>query len=683
MLCVLSTVFGMLYVRVRTIRSLLWLLGWTAAALQLVFLQVSARPHGVFPALAETCLQLAALMFLGSLSPLKLKHRDLHFVTLFAAPLILYSFLALYTPDPGILLRIVMLLSDLAAVSVAVAWSLRENLLPPWFTTLFALLVGGLCLYAGIHNNSEAVLNAALAGNTFITALLVVTDYRRRSPGVFITTAGLLLWSLPAFTGTYPLAGTHAAHLWLPRIFNIAKVVAAIGMIVLVLEDELAAHEETKQNERRAHLELEEYARIDFLPSSAENSASFESVCRAIAEYSRFAQSALLLRAPDGNFQVAAHAGLDDATLAMLQTLTGNLDEDGLRQLGASSGVHFDLGRTLNADLTPLLPGFDSDAEMTHPHLLRMRTRDGVLDGLLLLWKLKNAARALASEDILPIELMLSRLASARDHHHLARQVARTEKLASLGQLAAGVAHELNNPLTVLMGYSEIMSDEPEPRVQKYAGMMLTESRRMKQIIESLVRFWRPSASQAEEIHIDLLLQDISQLHRAELAARGIELTLDVPPGLPSILGSYDQIQQVLMQVLNNAVSSLTRDEGRPWRTAGPARSRHIWMEARPATTGLQVLIADNGPGFTDPERVFDPFFTTKAVGEGIATGMGLSLCYTIVREHSGDIRAWNREPHGAAICIELPSAASRSLVNFAHPAAPGAQNQPTQQPSR
>ncbi|HCT59671.1 MAG TPA: two-component sensor histidine kinase [Acidobacterium sp.] len=674
LLCVLAAVFGMLYLRVRTIRSFLWLLGWTAAALQLVFLQASPHAYGLFPALAESCIQVAALMFLGSLSPLKLKHHDVHYVTLFALPLIFYSFLALFTPHPDMLMRAVMLLSDLAAVGVAVAWSLRENLLPPWFTTTFALVVGGLCIYAGFHGDDQVVLNAALAGNTFITALLVITDYNRRSPGVLFTVAGLVLWCLPAFTGPHPFSGTHSfAAIWLLRVFNMAKVVAAIGMIVLVLEDELAAHDEAKQNERRAHMELEEYARLDFLPSAAQEiAASFEPVCRAIAQYSRFARAALLLRAPDGSFAVAAYAGLEAATLSMLHTLSGNLDEDGLRQLGASSGVRFDLGRTTQADLAPLLPGTASSNEMTRPHLLRMRTREGALDGLLLLWGLKNPARALATEDILPIELLLSRLASARDHHLLARQVARTERLASLGQLAAGVAHELNNPLTVLMGYSEIMTEEPEPRVQKYAGMMLTEARRMKQIIESLVRFWRPSAEQTEEIQVEQLLRDLARLHRAELAAKGIELILEVQPGLPPVLGSYEQLQQVMMQLIQNAVSSLDRESGLPWRSAEPPQSRQIRIEARPTDGGVQMLISDNGPGFTDPTRVFDPFFTTKAVGEGVATGMGLSLCYTIVREHSGEITAWNREPHGACVRIELPSAAARALLDFVPPAPAG-----------
>jgi signal transduction histidine kinase len=675
LLCALVAVFGMLYVRVRTIRSLLWLMGWTAAALQMVFQLGSPRSYGVFPALAATCIQLAALMFLGSLSPLKLKHHNVHYVTLFAVPLIFYSLSAHLTPDPDMLLRILMLLCDLAAVAVAVFWSLRENILPPRFTTVFAFAVGGFCLYAGVNNNNEGVLNAALAGNTFISALLVMVGYRRWSPGVVFTTIGLLLWSLPSFLGMPPFTGEHPGTVvWLLRIFNMAKVAGAIGMIVLVLEDELAAHDEAKQNERRAHLELEEYARIDFLPAGAENTAaSFEPVCRAIAQYSRFAQAALLLRAPDGEFQIAATAGLDAASLSMLETLISNLDEDGLRQLGASSGVRFDLGRATQADLTPLLPGMASSDEMTRPNLLTIKTREGVLDGLLLLWGLKNAARPLATEDILPIELLLSRMASARDHRLLAGQVARSEKLASLGQLAAGVAHELNNPLTVLMGYSEIMTEEPEPRVQKYAAMMLTEARRMRQIIESLVRFWRPSAEQTEEIQIEQLLRDLARLHRAELAAKGIELMLDVQPALPPILGSYEQIQQVMMQLIQNAVSSLDRDSGLPWRSTQPPETRQIRIEARPTAHGVQMLISDNGPGFTDPSRVFDPFFTTKAVGEGVATGMGLSLCYTIVREHSGNITAWNREPHGAAVRVELPSAARRTFLDVAPPAGSGA----------
>jgi signal transduction histidine kinase len=233
-----------------------------------------------------------------------------------------------------------------------------------------------------------------------------------------------------------------------------------------------------------------------------------------------------------------------------------------------------------------------------------------------------------------------------REHNALMQRVARSEKLAGLGQLAAGVAHELNNPLTVVLGYSQILEEtlEDHPAIEGIS-LIRGEAQRMRQIIESMLRFWKPSPVEHAGVSVAEILNDICQLRRAEFNRRQIDLQLHLADNLPLVDGNRNQLQQMFLQLVNNSLDAFD--------TCSSEQAKTLRVDASRDEDGVRVLISDNGPGFADPNRAFDPFFNTKSPRTG--AGKGLSVCYAIVRDHGGEITAHNLQPHGAALVIQLP----------------------------
>jgi two-component system, NtrC family, sensor kinase len=234
-------------------------------------------------------------------------------------------------------------------------------------------------------------------------------------------------------------------------------------------------------------------------------------------------------------------------------------------------------------------------------------------------------------------------LAVTIDNAALHRQLARSEKLAAIGQLVAGVAHELNNPLTSIVGYSELISDDlPSGPGRQKLDKMVREAQRMKRIIENLLRFARQNTLEKKSANLELLLQDVLALREYHLRNHDVAVHLEIEPNLPAVALDEDQFKQILLNLLNNSIDAL---DG--------TRNKRIRIEAVRRESRVVLRFDDSGPGFTDMNRAFDPFYTTKPVGKG--TGLGLSICYGIVKEHGGEISATNLEPHGARVILELP----------------------------
>jgi two-component system, NtrC family, sensor kinase len=217
-----------------------------------------------------------------------------------------------------------------------------------------------------------------------------------------------------------------------------------------------------------------------------------------------------------------------------------------------------------------------------------------------------------------------------------------------MGQLVTGVAHELNNPLTAILGYSEILGDRAgDSGMKRDLDVMRREALRMKRIIENLQRFSRQQRMEKKTTDLRPLLEDVVKLRAYDMHALNIRLTTDLQTQPMRVYADETLLHQVLMNVLNNAMDAVEHQE-----------DKRIGVEARTAGGQVQVRIYDNGPGFSDIARVFDPFYTTKGPGKG--TGLGLSICYGIVREHGGDIVASNLQPQGASVNILLPAQAER-----------------------
>jgi two-component system NtrC family sensor kinase len=221
------------------------------------------------------------------------------------------------------------------------------------------------------------------------------------------------------------------------------------------------------------------------------------------------------------------------------------------------------------------------------------------------------------------------------------------EKMAAVGQLVAGVAHEVNNPLTAILGFADLLMESPEvpESARKDLRVILQEAQRTKQIVQNLLSFARQMPPQSRPVQLNTILSRTVQLRAYDFHSRGVQVVEQLDPDLPQVIGDAHQLQQVFLNILNNAYDAV-RDTGRPAR-----------IEITTSTPGqfVEISFRDNGYGISFPERIFDPFFTTKEIGKG--TGLGLSICYGIVREHAGEILCYNNaEGEGATFVVRLPA---------------------------
>jgi PAS domain S-box-containing protein len=229
-----------------------------------------------------------------------------------------------------------------------------------------------------------------------------------------------------------------------------------------------------------------------------------------------------------------------------------------------------------------------------------------------------------------------------------------SEKMAAVGQLVSGVAHEVNNPLTAIMGYADLLTsteDLPD-EARRDLGIILQEAQRTKQIVQNLLSFARQSAPHREPVNLNAVLVRTLQLRQYDFLNHGVDVKESYDPNLPQVYGDPQQLQQVFLNVVNNAYDAVHEVHRPP--------SVHISTSS--AGGVVEVQITDNGPGISAPDRIFDPFFTTKEVGKG--TGLGLSICYGIVREHGGEISCFNHpDGSGATFTVRMPVYSAAQLI--------------------
>lgn len=243
------------------------------------------------------------------------------------------------------------------------------------------------------------------------------------------------------------------------------------------------------------------------------------------------------------------------------------------------------------------------------------------------------------------------------DARVLQAQLRHSEKMAALGQLVSGVAHEINNPLASIIGYSDLLLENPNVpgNAKDELNIVLKEAERTKEIVQNLLRFARQMPSRRERLDAHAILRQVVQLRTYGAANEGVEVIEKLSEGLSQIFGDADQLQQVFLNILNNAYDAV-RDMKRPGRIEIFATNREGFVE---------IAIRDNGSGVSDTERIFEPFYTTKEVGKG--TGLGLSICYGIVREHGGEIFCTNNAGSpGCTVFVKLPAASENVSASVA-----------------
>ena len=220
------------------------------------------------------------------------------------------------------------------------------------------------------------------------------------------------------------------------------------------------------------------------------------------------------------------------------------------------------------------------------------------------------------------------------------------EKLASLGQLVAGAAHEINNPLAAILGYSELLGAQSSLRGEQasMAQKIGQHARRTRDLVADLLRFAQQSPSEKILIDVASLIQRALQMHDIQIRGKNIRVDAVLEPGLPRIWGNSNQLLQTFLHLSENAIDALNEVGG----GALLVTARHIDGE-------VVVEFSDSGPGMADPQRVFDPFYTTKPVGKG--TGLGLSASYGVVQDHQGHISCKNKPGGGAIFTLRFPAA--------------------------
>src|SRR3984885_3554667 len=260
------------------------------------------------------------------------------------------------------------------------------------------------------------------------------------------------------------------------------------------------------------------------------------------------------------------------------------------------------------------------------------------------------------------------------DAASLQAKLMHTEKMAALGQLVSGVAHEVNNPLAAIVGFTDLLLENPEipGEAKEELRVILQEAQRTRVIVQNLLSFARQMPAQREPLQVNSVLRQTMKLRAYDFSNHGVELTEDYVDELPTVIGDPSQLQQVFLNIINNAYDAVQET-----RRAGKIKIATSHQNGQ-----VEVSFRDNGPGISKMDRIFDPFFTTKEVGKG--TGLGLSICYGIIRAHNGEIVARNNtDGFGSTFVVRLPIAETGAILHSAAMMARDQESPTTQIPRR
>ncbi|HEY1271230.1 MAG TPA: HAMP domain-containing sensor histidine kinase [Terriglobales bacterium] len=242
---------------------------------------------------------------------------------------------------------------------------------------------------------------------------------------------------------------------------------------------------------------------------------------------------------------------------------------------------------------------------------------------------------------------LVSDTASSVDSlQRLHRQVVQKEKLASLGQLVSGAAHELDSPLAAILNFSEQLTKNKSLSAEQLSMTYKIgqQAQRTRDLVLDLLSFAQQTPAEKTLVDVGALLQRAVQMQQLHAEGRKVHTQLEVEPSLPQIWGNANQLFQASMQIIDNASDAL-----------GDVGGGTLRISARQQNGELILEFSDTGPGLRDPEKVFDPFYTTKPVGKG--AGLGLSATYGVVQNHGGQINCCNKPEGGALFVLRFPIA--------------------------
>ena len=653
--------FCQLYIKFRDARTLLWLLGFLFACVRMLqnyrlgfWDYTNPAVHPWLVATGETAVLISSAFFLASLTPLRFRVGRVRilYVIPFIVPLIAYALLAFgvyqgRTPT-GDSFLIFPALGGLS-LFVACAWAISHRDIPRAIPLLLCIILGGTGLWICFRLGGGWSLVFVECALHLTTALLVFYVFRRVSPGTVLATLGFIGWSLN-IGETLPFSHMAAPGIVMERIIVLSKVVAAMGMILIALEDQLAINQTGRARERHAREEMEAYTRLNLARRRVEDfDGQAVSVCQAIVKNSRYRQAAVIFLQGSGQYHLAGAAGFDEATVTALEALASRIPVTGFLD-PANVPATIEHSETFDLDLTPfMVPGDDLNRlKLTTVQAIPLRGRSST-EGAIFLTNPEDPGEPISAVDLLPLEVLATRLQSIRSQTMMLEKLVEAEKFVGLGQLAGNVTRQLNNPLTVILGYASLLDETEDlnPQAHKAIEAILTEARHMRLTLESLARMSRPKGDQIAAISVTELLNDLEQLHRSEFVQRSIDFRVHIAPALPRVLGNAQQVRQAVLYCLQFAMDAVERLD--------TTAEKSVRLEAVCENNQVQILVAHSGSKFPVPARAFDPFVPEPA-GED-STSLGLSMCASIIRENNGKASAMNFEPRGAGILLELQAA--------------------------
>jgi signal transduction histidine kinase len=248
------------------------------------------------------------------------------------------------------------------------------------------------------------------------------------------------------------------------------------------------------------------------------------------------------------------------------------------------------------------------------------------------------------------------------EKQRMEKQLLLSNRLAAVGELSAGVAHELNNPLAIIQMYSEFSKDRSDldDTAKKDLLIIYEQAKRASKITRNLLSFARKHEPEKSLVSVNEIIEKTLEMHSHQLSINNVEVSEELQPDLPMIMADYNQMQQVFMNIIINAEQAMLEAHGR-----GKLNIKTETTEGM-----IKISFTDDGPGISQDnlKRIFDPFFTTKEVGKG--TGLGLSICYGIVQAHGGHIYASSKMGEGATFVIEIPITSDQEvsgIENLSH----------------
>jgi signal transduction histidine kinase len=422
-----------------------------------------------------------------------------------------------------------------------------------------------------------------------------------------------------------------------------------------------------ERRDMRERLGLFELSRTIF--STLDPDELYGRVLQSAIQVLRGDDASLMLLDENRNLHIALSTSLQQEILAETHLAIGERVAGRVAQQFEPVVINDDVGR--DERFQGVVPLRRVNAAVVCPLVMR-----GELFGVLNINRVKSPDRYTERDRrnaMILSSLVALALGNARLHNELQarlrqlgdtqEEVIQTEKMTALGNLLSGVAHELNNPLCGVLGYAQLMQqDDPAPKMRKGIEVIVREAERAARIVNNLLTFARREKPEKKPLGVNGVLLKTIERKAYDLKVSRVEVKADLDPKLPFILGDFHQLQAVFGNLITNAQQAMFETHGKGILTIRTERRGPL----------VTITFADDGPGIPreNARRVFDPFFTTKEVGEG--TGLGLSVCFAIVREHGGTIRVGGQPGQGATFTVELPVAQPGAQEAAGAPADPG-----------